>query len=79
MKTYNGEQISQINAAFAHLTGWNLETRLPKGVVSKIGKDIDLKFRAYDDLEDGYRYLEVDEGVFRIQVCMIPTIQKVYA
>jgi hypothetical protein len=78
MKTYTGEQISQVSAAFAHLSGWNFETRLPKGVVAKHGKHLDLKFSAYDDMEDGFRYLDVD-GEFRIQVCMIPEIQKVHA
>lgn len=73
MKVYSATQISQISAAFAHLSLWNDEIRLPKNVVGKIGTNVDLTLVAWD-AEDGKRYLIVDD-IFKIEVCDTPVAQ----
>lgn len=70
MKTYTGEQLSQINAAVAHLWQWRFDTRIPRNVVSKIGAGVDIDFEVKED-DDGFRYIIVDQQ-FRICVCETP-------
>jgi len=77
MKTYSAEQISQISAAFAHLSLWNDKARLPRNVVSKIGQNVNLDLVAWD-ADDGKRYMIVDD-IFKIEVCETPVLQKVSA
>lgn len=77
MKTYTAIQISQISAAFAHLSLWNDNERLPKNVVGKIGTNVEMDLVAWD-ADDGKRYLIVDD-IFQIEVCNTPMAQKVRA
>lgn len=77
MKTYTATQVSQISAAFAHLSLWNENVSLPKNVVSKIGANVELNLAAWD-ADDGKRYMIVDD-IFQIEVCDTPVAEKARA